>query len=168
MKIARRMARMGSEGAFAVHTRALELERAGRDVIHLELGQPDIPTPPHVVEAAIRALRDGQTGYAPPGGLPELREALARDVAASRGLAVDPSQVVVCPGAKPAIFFTFLALVEEGDEVVLPDPGFPIYASMARAMGARVRTYDPGSGESRRPDLDRLASLLANARVSSS
>lgn len=153
------MDRMGTEGAFGVRARALALEAAGRDVIHLEMGEPDFPTPAPVVEAAVRALRDGETGYAPPGGLPVLREALAAAVTRTRGLAVRPEEVVVCPGAKPVIFFTFLALLERGDPVVLPDPGFPIFGSMARALGAEVSTYHPG-GAGRRIDLERLRAVI--------
>jgi aspartate/methionine/tyrosine aminotransferase len=160
MHTAARMDRMGTEASFRVLARARALEAEGRDVIHLEMGEPDFPTPPHVVEAAIRALHDGRTGYVPAAGLPRLREAIARDVAASRGIPVDPAQVVVCPGGKAVIFFTYLALLEAGDEVVLPDPGFPIFASMADALGAVRRPYDPGSGTSRRPDLEALAASV--------
>ncbi len=136
---AERMARLGTETAFEVLVRARELERQGRDIIHLEIGEPDFPTPPHIVAAAKKALDDGYTHYGPTSGLPELREAIAREVANTRGIPVHPDQVVVTPGAKPIMFFTVLALVKPGDEVILPDPGFPIYASAVRfAAGTPV------------------------------
>ncbi len=160
MRVAARIERMGTEAAFRVFTRARELEAAGMDVIHLEMGQPDFPTPAHVVEAGIQALREGRTGYTPAAGLPELREAIARDASRRRGVSFEPEQVVVCPGGKPVIFFAFLALVEAGDEVVLPDPGFPIFASMADAVGATKRTYPAGTGARGRPGLDRLAAAV--------
>ncbi len=132
---AERMARLGTETAFEVLVRARALERQGRDIIHLEIGEPDFPTPPHIVAAAKKALDDGYTHYGPTPGLPELREAIAREVANTRGIPVHPDQVVVTPGAKPIMFFTVLALVKPGDEVILPDPGFPIYASAVRFAG---------------------------------
>src|SRR5207245_1948341 len=103
--------------------------------IHLEIGEPDFDTPVNVVEAAIRALRDGHTHYGPSCGLPELREAIAEDVGRTRGVEVSPEQVVVTPGGKPIMFFTILALIDPGDEVIYPDPGFPIYESMIRYIG---------------------------------
>ena len=160
MPIAARMDRMGTEAAFRVLARARTLEAEGRDVIHLEMGEPGFPTPAHVVEAAVQALHDGKTGYAPAAGIPRLREAIAHDVEQTRHIPVDPSSVVVCPGGKPVIFFTFLALVEAGDEVVYPDPGFPIFESMTDALGAKRVPYWPGSGSTSRPDLDRLASVI--------
>jgi aspartate aminotransferase len=155
------MDRMGTEAAFRVFARAKALEAAGRDVVHLEMGEPDFPSPPHVIEAASRALRDGKTGYAPAAGLPALREAIAEDVSRTRGIPVDPSQVVVTPGGKAVIFFTYLALVEAGDLVSYPDPGFPIFESMAKALGAARLPFHPGSGTETRPDLGRLAEILA-------
>jgi len=160
MPIADRMHRMGTEAAFRVLARARALEAQGRDVIHLEMGEPDFPTPAHVVEAAVKALRDGHTGYAPAAGWMPLREAIADDVARTRGIPVDPTQVVVCPGGKPVIFFTVLATVNEGDEVVYPDPGFPIFESMTNAVGAVGRPYHPGSGAETRPDLEGLARAI--------
>jgi aspartate/methionine/tyrosine aminotransferase len=162
MDHAARMDRMGTEAAFRVFARAKDLEAAGRDVIHLEMGEPGFPTPPHVVEACARALRDGKTGYAPAAGLPALREAIARETTRTRGIPVDPSQVVVTPGGKPVIFFSFLALVERGDRVAYPDPGFPIFESMTDALGAVRAPYGPGSGTATRPDLVRLEARIAS------
>jgi aspartate aminotransferase len=128
---------LGTEGAFAVLGRARELEAQGRDVVHLEIGEPDFDTPAAVKEAAARALADGETGYGPPAGLPVMREAAAEHLSATRGIDVDPAGVLVAPGAKPFLFFSVLATCSPGDEVVFPDPGFPIYASAVRWAGAR-------------------------------
>ncbi len=133
--IAERMERLGTESAFDVLQKARALEREGRDVIHLEIGEPDFATPPHIVDAAKKALDEGYTHYGPTPGLPELRVAIARHIAETRKIPVHPDQVVVTPGAKPIMFFTILALVSPGDEVILPDPGFPIYASVVRFAG---------------------------------
>ncbi len=130
LRLAHRGGRLGTESAFEVLRRAQALEAGGRSVIHLEIGEPDFATPNHIVEAGVAALRGGHTHYTPPVGMPVLREAIARHVTASRGLAVSPDGVVVTPGAKPILFFLLLALVEAGDEVIYPDPGFPIYRSM--------------------------------------
>jgi aspartate aminotransferase len=131
------MERLGTETAFSVLAKAKGLEAQGRDVIHLEIGEPDFDTPAHVVEAGCRALRAGHTHYTPTAGIPELRAAIAADVAQSRGIEVDPGQVVVTPGGKPIMFFAILALVDEGDEVLLPNPAFPIYESMVDFAGGR-------------------------------
>ena len=136
MKLAERMNRIGVESAFDVLVRARTLEAKGRSVIHLEIGEPDFPTPAHIVEAARRALDDGWTHYGPTQGFPELREAIAERVSASRGVQVGPEHVSVVPGGKPIIFFPMLALLEPGDEVIYPNPGFPIYESMIRYLGA--------------------------------
>src|SRR3954465_5195222 len=127
---------LGTEGAFAVLARARELERAGRDVVHLEIGEPDFPTPAHVSEAAFASIRAGETGYCPPPGLPELREAAAAALSRIRGVAIAPDRLIVANGAKPFLFFTVLATCEQGDEVIYPDPGFPIYESAIRFAGA--------------------------------
>ncbi|HSL01018.1 MAG TPA: pyridoxal phosphate-dependent aminotransferase [Rubrobacteraceae bacterium] len=137
MKLARRMERLGTETAFSVLAKARAMEARGHEIIHLEIGEPDFATPEHIVEAGCRALRDGHTHYTPTAGIPELREAIAADVARSRGIAVDPEQVVITPGGKPIMFFAILALVEEGDEVLLPNPAFPIYESMVDFVGGR-------------------------------
>jgi aspartate aminotransferase len=136
MKLAERMQRIGVESAFDVLVRARALEAKGRSVIHLEIGEPDFPTPAHIVEAAKRALDEGWTHYGPTQGFPELREAIAAQVSASRGIRVGPEHVSVVPGGKPIIFFPMLALLEPGDEVIYPNPGFPIYESMIRYLGA--------------------------------
>jgi len=135
--LAERMSRLGTESAFEVLARARALEAQGRSVIHLEIGEPDFATPEHIVAAAIEALRAGDTHYTPAAGLPELRAAIADEVSRTRGIAVDPEQVVVTPGGKPIMFFTILALADEGAEVIYPDPGFPIYESVIRFAGAK-------------------------------
>jgi aspartate aminotransferase len=135
MKLAERMSRIGVESAFEVLVRARELERQGKHVIHLEIGEPDFPTPPHIIEAAKRALDEGYTHYGPTQGLPELRESVARYISATRNIHVGPEHVSIVPGGKPIIFFPMLALIEPGDEVIYPNPGFPIYESMIRFSG---------------------------------
>ncbi len=135
VKLADRMGRLGTETAFSVLAKAKALEARGRDIIHLEIGEPDFDTADHIVEAGCRALRSGETHYTPTAGIPELREAIAADVAKSRGISVDPAQVVVTPGGKPIMFFAILALVEAGDEVLMPNPAFPIYESMVDFVG---------------------------------
>jgi aspartate/methionine/tyrosine aminotransferase len=160
VKLAQRVQRMGTEAAFRVFARAKALEAQGKDVVHLEMGEPDFPTPAFIREACVAALAAGHTGYAPAAGLGSLREAIAAHTLGTRGLEVDPQQVVVMPGGKPVIFATFLALVERGDEVVYPDPGFPIFESMTDALGGVRRPWFPGAGTATRPDLDRLAGLL--------
>lgn len=141
IRLAERMSRLGTESAFEVLVRARELEATGKEVVHLEIGEPDFPTAPHIVEAAAAALREGWTHYGPPAGLPQLREAIAEDVAKRRGIMVDPAEVVVTPGAKPIMFFTILALVERDDEVLYPNPGYPIYESVVNFLGARPVPY---------------------------
>ncbi len=136
MRLAERMKRIGVESAFDVLVRARALEAKGRSVIHLEIGEPDFPTPAHIVDAAKRALDEGWTHYGPTQGFPELREAVAAQVSASRGIQVGPEHVSIVPGGKPIIFFPMLALLEAGDEVIYPNPGFPIYESMIRYLGA--------------------------------
>jgi aspartate/methionine/tyrosine aminotransferase len=135
MHVATRMSRLGTESAFEVLARAKALERAGRDIIHLEIGEPDFDTPAHIREAAKRALDGGATHYGPAAGLPELREAIAKHVGLTRGVPVSPEEVVVTPGGKPIMFFTILALVNAGDEVIHPNPGFPIYESVVNFVG---------------------------------
>ncbi len=137
MKLAERMGRIGVEGAFSVLVKAKALEAQGRDIIHLEIGEPDFPTPRHIVEAGKKALDEGWTHYGPPQGLPELREAIASYISRTRGIRVGPEHVCVVPGGKPIIFFPMLALLEPGDEVIYPNPGFPIYESMINFLGAK-------------------------------
>ena len=137
MNLAERMSRLGTETAFEVLAAAKAREAAGQEVIHLEIGEPDCGTPSHIVEAAVEALRDGWHHYVAAAGIPELREAVAEEIAATRRLQVHPDEVVVTPGGKPIIFFTLLALAETDAEVIYPNPGFPIYESMIRFVGAR-------------------------------
>jgi aspartate/methionine/tyrosine aminotransferase len=130
------MSRLGTETAFEAAARARALEATGRHVIHLEIGEPDFDTPANIIEADKRALDAGWTHYPPAPGIPVLREAIARDSTTRRGVTVSPDQVIVMPGAKPVMFYALLALAQEGDEVIYPDPGFPIYESMTRFVGA--------------------------------
>src|SRR5512133_1376846 len=127
---------LGTESAFGVLARAGELERAGRDIVHLEIGQPDFATPAHVSEAAFASIRAGETGYCPSAGIPDLREAAAEELARTRGVPISAGRVIVANGAKPFLFFGVLATCEPGDEVIYPDPGFPIYESAIRWVGA--------------------------------
>ena len=157
LRLAERMARLGTEGAFEVLVRARQLEAEGRDIIHLEIGEPDFATADHIIDAAARALRNGWTHYGPPAGLPELREAVAEDAGRRRGISIHPGEVVITPGAKPIMFFVILALVEEGEEVLYPNPGFPIYESMIQFVGARPVPYP--LGEERDFDVDAEAVL---------
>ncbi|MBK8231500.1 MAG: pyridoxal phosphate-dependent aminotransferase [Candidatus Eisenbacteria bacterium] len=134
---AKRMERLGTETAFEVLARARELEREGRDIVHLEIGEPDFDTPSFIADAAVDALRSGFTHYGPSAGDPEVRGAIAEHVNATRGLHATADNVVVTPGAKPILFFTLLACVDEGDEVIYPEPGFPIYESVTRFLNAK-------------------------------
>jgi len=136
MKLAKKMSRLGTETAFEVLVRARALEAQGKDIVHLEVGEPDFDTPANIIDAAVVALKSGYTHYGPSAGLPELREAIAQEISRTRGLDVKPGEVVVTPGAKPIMFFVILALAEEGDEVIYPNPGFPIYESMINFVGA--------------------------------
>src|SRR5262245_8399678 len=135
MRLSERMARLGTETAFEVLVRARALEAQGRHVVHLEIGEPDFDTPAHISETAVQALKAGATHYGPSGGVPELREAIAEDSSRRRGAKATPEMVVVTPGGKPIMFFVILALVDPGDEVLYPNPGFPIYESMIRYIG---------------------------------
>lgn len=130
-----RVTHLEAEGAYAVLGRALEMERQGREILHLELGQPDFRTPEHVAQAGIAAIEEGLTRYTPPAGLMKFRELIAADAGARRQVHITPEMVVVGPGSKPGLFFPTLALVAPGDEVIFPDPGFPTYHSMIRVAG---------------------------------
>ncbi len=136
IRLADRMARLGTESAFEVLAKAKAMEAAGHKIIHLEIGEPDFPTAPHIVEAAVEALRAGHTHYVPAPGIPPLREAVAAFLERTGRMRVTPDRVVVTPGAKPIMFFTILALAGEGDEVLYPDPGFPMYESITSFAGA--------------------------------
>jgi aspartate aminotransferase len=138
MKLADRMSRIGTESAFEVLAKARALEKQGKNVIHLEIGEPDFPTPPHVVEAGQKALGEGWTKYGPTPGFPELREAIAAYVSKTRGISVGPDNVCVVPGGKPIMYFSMTALLNPGDEVVYPDPSFPIYESVINFLGAKA------------------------------
>jgi aspartate/methionine/tyrosine aminotransferase len=136
MSFSKRVAHLKAEGAYQVLARAQELEAAGRDIIHLEIGEPDFATAQHIRSAVTEAIRAGKTRYNPPSGIKELREAIAKDAGKRRGIDIDPAQVVVGPGAKPNLFFPAMALIENGDEVIYPDPGFPTYEAMIRVAGS--------------------------------
>src|SRR6202044_963505 len=138
LRLAGRMARLGTETAFEVLNRARALEKQGKEVIHLEIGEPDFDTPANVVEAGVDALHKGWTHYGPAAGLPELRQIIADYVSRTRNVPVASEEVVVVPGGKPIIFFTILALIDNGDEVIYPNPGFPIYESMINYVGGRA------------------------------
>jgi aspartate/methionine/tyrosine aminotransferase len=154
------MSRLGTETAFEVLVRARALEKQGKNIIHLEIGEPDMDTPANVIEAGVNALRGGYTHYGPAAGLPELREAIAQEVSASRGIKVAPEEVVIVPGGKPIIFFTMLALVEEGDEVIYPNPGFPIYESMINFLSAKAVPIALREENDFRLDVNELKGLI--------
>jgi aspartate/methionine/tyrosine aminotransferase len=162
MRLSQRMARLGTETAFEVLVRARALEAKGRSVVHLEIGEPDFDTPKHISEAAMAALKAGATHYGPSAGLPELRGAIAEDSTRRRGVKATPEMVVVTPGGKPIMFFAILALVDEGDEVLYPNPGFPIYESMIRYIGGvpvPVRLLEDKKFEL---DVDQLVDRVTN------
>lgn len=138
LKMAAAMSRLGTESAFEVLARAKALEEKGRDIINLGIGQPDFKTPPHIVEAAIKALKDGHHGYTPAGGIPELRRAVARDIANRRRVEVDPADVMIVPGGKVTMFFAIMMFGEKGTEIIYPNPGFPIYESVINFSGAKA------------------------------
>ena len=135
MQFAQRVKTLEAEGAYAVLARAQALEAQGREILHLEIGQPDFPTFPNISLRGIAAIAAGQTRYNPPAGIPSLRSAIAEEAGKRRDISIQPAQVVVGPGAKPGLFFPTLALVEPGDEVIYPDPGFPTYAAMIAVAG---------------------------------
>jgi aspartate aminotransferase len=160
MNVAERMSLLGTESAFEVLAKAKALEAQGKDIIHLEIGEPDFETPQHIKDAAVQALQDGFTHYVPTPGIPEVRQAVARNVGERRGMDVDWQRVIITPGAKPIMFFTLLALAEPGAEVIYPDPGFPIYESMVKFCGAKAVPM-PLRGElNYHPDLDEFATLV--------
>jgi aspartate aminotransferase len=162
MRMAERMRDLGTETAFEAAARARALEATGVDIIHLEIGEPDFDTPVNVREAAKRALDAGWTHYGPALGLPALREAIAADLNARRGLEIDPANVVVTPGAKPIMHYAITALAGPGDEVIYPDPGFPIYESMASFVGARPVPIALSEAHAFRLDVDELRSLVTD------
>ncbi|HET6313607.1 MAG TPA: pyridoxal phosphate-dependent aminotransferase [Chloroflexia bacterium] len=156
LRLADRMARLGTETAFEVAARARALEAQGRPIIHLEIGEPDFDTPTHVRQEAQRALDEGYTHYSNSTGILELREAIAEYAGRSRGLKFDPANVIVTPGAKPIMFYAIMALVEEGEEVIYPNPGFPIYESMINFLGGTAVPLQLSERNDFRIDLDEL------------
>ena len=162
LRLANRMARLGTETAFEVLVKAKALEAQGRDIIHLEIGEPDFDTPRNIVDAGCDALHKGFTHYGPSAGLMELRQVIAQYVGETRRVNVTPEEVVVVPGGKPIIFFTILALAEEGDEVIYPNPGFPIYESMINYVGAKAVPIRLREELDFRLDVDELAALINN------
>ncbi len=160
LRLASRMERLGTETAFEVLVKAKALEAAGRDIVHLEIGEPDFDTPRNIVDAAVDALHKGFTHYGPSAGLMELREVIAQHVSETRRVNVTPDEVVVVPGGKPIIFFSILALAEQGDEVIYPNPGFPIYESMINYVGAKAMPIQLREELDFRLDIDELAALI--------
>ena len=161
MQLADRMSSLGTETAFDVLARARALEAQGRKIVHLEIGEPDFDTPSNIVQAAVTALQQGYTHYGPAAGLPELRQAIAQRMATARGVKVDPARIVVTPGAKPIMFFTILALINPGDEVIYPDPGFPIYESMVGFVGGVKRPIKLREEHEFRMDVNELKDLIS-------
>jgi aspartate/methionine/tyrosine aminotransferase len=154
------MARLGTETAFEVLVKAKALEAQGRDIIHLEIGEPDFDTPGNIIDAGCDALRKGFTHYGPSSGMVELREVIAQYVSDTRRVNVTPDEVVVVPGGKPIIFFSILAMAEDGDEIIYPNPGFPIYESMINYVGAKAVPIRLREELDFRLDVDELASLI--------
>jgi aspartate aminotransferase len=162
LRLATRMARLGTETAFEVLNKARALERQGKHIIHLEIGEPDFDTPSNVVEAAVQALHKGWTHYGPSAGLPDLRQAIADEITQTRGVKVTADEVVVVPGGKPIIFFMILALIDEGDEVIYPNPGFPIYESMINYVGGHAVPIQLKEERDFGLDVNELTSLITD------
>ena len=162
LRLASRMSRLGTETAFEVLNRARQLEKQGKEIIHLEIGEPDFDTPANVVEAGVDALHKGWTHYGPAAGLPDLRQTIADYVSHTRNVPVSSEEVVVVPGGKPIIFFTMLALVDEEDEVIYPNPGFPIYESMINYVGGRAIPIPLREARDFSVDVKELASLITD------
>ena len=154
--LAPRMGRLGTESAFAIMAEANRLEAQGRSIIHCEIGQPDFKTPGHIIEAAYQAMKDGFTGYTPTPGYPDVRAAIAAEASARKNLEITPDQIVIVPGGKPIMFYTMLMLVSEGDEVLYPNPGFPIYESCIRFAGGKPVPVPLLDENNYRIDLERL------------
>ncbi len=162
LRLAQRMSRLGTETAFEVLNKARALERQGKSIIHLEIGEPDFDTPSNVTEAAVDALHKGWTHYGPAAGLPELRETIAEYVGRTRKVKVSADEIVVVPGGKPIIFFTILSLINEGDEVVYPNPGFPIYESMIHYVGGKAVPIQLHEEHDFSVDVNELARLISD------
>jgi aspartate aminotransferase len=160
MKLANRMSRLGTETAFVVLAKAKELEKKGMEVIHLEIGEPDFDTPRNIIDEGISALNNHWTHYGPAAGQPELRQAIADEIAATRGIKVGPEHVVVTPGGKPVMFFVIMALVNEDEEVIYPNPGFPIYESVINFIGAKPMPIMLREENQFRLDVEELRSLV--------
>jgi aspartate/methionine/tyrosine aminotransferase len=160
IRFAERMTRLGTEGAFEVLAKARRLEADGKRIVHLEIGEPDFSTPDNIVEAGISAMQNGYTHYTPASGIFEAREAVAQFVTQMLKTDVDPNDVVLVPGSKNVLLFTLLATIEPGDEVILPDPGYPAYASQVSFIGGVPKTVTLREETGFRMDLDELASLI--------
>ncbi len=160
LRFAERMSRLGTEGAFEVLAQARILEAQGRDIVHLEIGEPDFDTPPNIVEAAVEAMRGGQTHYTPASGIMQVREAVARSVSETTGVDTSPLSVVLTPGSKNIIHFALLSLIEPGDEVLIPDPGYPNYASLTTFVGAVPVPVPMREERGFRLDVEELRSLV--------
>jgi aspartate aminotransferase len=160
IRFAERMSRLGTEGAFEVLAKARRLEATGKKIVHLEIGEPDFATPDNIVEAGISAMQNGYTHYTPASGIFEAREAVAAFVSRTLKTEVEPTEVVLVPGSKNVLLFTLLACIEPGDEVILPDPGYPAYASQVNFIGGVVKTVTLREDTGFRMDLDELASLV--------
>jgi len=162
LRLASRMSRLGTETAFEVLNRARQLEKQGKEIIHLEIGEPDFDTPANVIEAGVDALHKGWTHYGPAAGLPDLRQTVADYISRTRGVPVSSEEVVVVPGGKPIIFFTILALIDAGDEVVYPNPGFPIYESMIKYSLGKAIPIPLREERDFSVDVKELASLITD------
>src|SRR6266446_7005558 len=165
LRLAKRMARLGTETAFEVLVKARALEAKGRDIVHLEIGEPDFDTPRNIIDAGCDALHKGFTHYGPSAGLPQLREIIAQHVSETRRVNATPEEVVVVPGGKPIIFFSILALIEEGDDVIYPNPGFPIYESMIDYVGAKAVPIRLREEMDFRLDVGELGELINNRTI---
>ncbi len=161
-RVAQRMSQLGTESAFVVLAKAKAMEAQGKEMVHLEIGEPDFPTPNHIIEAAYEALKQGYTHYTPSKGIPELRQAIAEEASAVRGIKVDPDNVVVMPGAKPVIFFGMLAVANPGDEIMYPNPGFPVYESMITFVGAKPIPIPLREKNRFSIDVEELKSLISD------
>jgi aspartate aminotransferase len=162
LRLASRMSRLGTETAFEVLNRARQLEKQGKEIIHLEIGEPDFDTPANVIEAGVDALHKGWTHYGPAAGLPDLRQTIADYVSRTRNVPVSSEEVVVVPGGKPIIFFTILALIDAGDEVIYPNPGFPIYQSMINYSLGKAIPIPLREERDFSVDVKELASLITD------
>jgi len=162
MKYAKRMENLGTETAFEVLAKARKLEAEGKSIIHLEIGEPDFPTPANICEAGIKAIRDGYTHYTPSAGLPEVRASVAKYISRTRGVNFTADEIVFTPGAKPIMYYTIIALVDEGDEVIYPNPGFPIYESMINFVGGKAVPIKLREEKNFAFDIDEFKSLITD------